>query len=280
VPTANRPPPKPIPTVPARNSRTEPSGSAKITAEKAANPASAPSAARRQGVGAAAETVSGPCETRQRPCGHQRGERRGRRDGEIQDLRAVGLEQDVLHGEGRRADPHRDEKPARAAAAAELAPGFGEGRAGPVEGGARGSARLLLPERQDVEPHGGKRRALDDLDQAKLTEIFEQQAEEECARHGADEEHDVEQGDDARPRLRRGEVGGKREAGGLGGVQPGPGEEEGERRAGLPYPGRAGRVAGQDEQGERHDRQAAELQQRPEPDVGNATPAEERAVRV
>ena len=47
-----------------------------------------------------------------------------------------------------------------------------------------------------------------------------------------------------------------------------------------PTPGRAVRLAGEHQQRERHDRQAAELQQRAEPDVGHAPPAEDRAVRV
>ena len=47
VPTANRPPPNPINVAPARNKAAEPSGSAKITAANATNPANRPMAATR-----------------------------------------------------------------------------------------------------------------------------------------------------------------------------------------------------------------------------------------
>ena len=50
VPTANRPPPKPISAAPRRNSATEPSGAEKITAAKANTPVTAPSAASRSGL--------------------------------------------------------------------------------------------------------------------------------------------------------------------------------------------------------------------------------------
>ena len=62
--------------------------------------------------------------------------------------------------------------------------------------------------------------------------------------------------------------------------KPGADQQEGERRTGVADPGRAVGVARHHDQCERHDREAAELQQRADPEVGHALPAEHRAVRV
>ena len=91
-------------------------------------------------------------------------------------------------------------------------------------------------------------------------------AEDQRTRDHADQQHHVEQRDDARPRLARREVGGQREAGGLRRVQAGADQQERERRADLADERRPVRVAGQHDQRERHDREAAELQQRAHPD--------------
>ena len=68
---------------------------------------------------------------------------------------------------------------------------------------------------------------------------------------------------------------------GLRRVQTGADQQERQRRR-RPAPTIGGplRVAGQDDQRERHDRQAAELQQRSHPDIGHAPPAEHRTVGV
>ena len=78
----------------------------------------------------------------------------------------------------------------------------------------------------------------------------------------------------------RREVRGEREARGLGRVQPGADQQERERGCDVADPERAVRIAGEQDQRERHDREAAELQQRAEPDVRHAPPAEDRAVRI
>ena len=96
----------------------------------------------------------------------------------------------------------------------------------------------------------------------------------------ADQQHDVEERDDARARCFGREIGGEREAGGLRRMQAGADEEERQRGCHIADPDRAVRVAGQHDQCERHDGEAAELQQRAEPDVGHAAPAEHRAMRV
>jgi hypothetical protein len=77
--------------------------------------------------------------------------------------------------------------------------------------------------------------------------------------------------------LRR-EIGGERKASCLRCVQTSAGQQECERcRTGA---GRFGIGAAHQQQRERHDREAAELQQRAEPQIGHAPPAEQRAVMV
>ena len=76
----------------------------------------------------------------------------------------------------------------------------------------------------------------------------------------------------------RREVGREREADGLGHVQAGADHQEGEPRPRPPDPDRRVRAARQQEQRKRHDRQAAELDQRPLPDVRHALPAQLGAV--
>ena len=85
-------------------------------------------------------------------------------------------------------------------------------------------------------------------------------------RDHADEQHHVHQGDDARPRLGRREVGREREPGGLRRLQAGADHQEGERGAGVADHAGPMRVARHQDQRERHDREAAELQQRAHPE--------------
>jgi hypothetical protein len=80
-----------------------------------------------------------------------------------------------------------------------------------------------------------------------------------------------------RGRVLRRQVGGQRQAGGLRGLHAGADQQEGQRRADWPSQAGPLGVARQQEQRERHDRQAAELQQRAHPDVGHALPAQRRA---
>ena len=80
-------------------------------------------------------------------------------------------------------------------------------------------------------------------------------------------------------RVRRREVGREREAGGLGGVHADADEKEGEPAPRADDGGAVG-VARQDDQREGHDGEAAELEQRAEPDVGRPPPAEIGPVRV
>ncbi len=208
-------------------------------------------------------------------------EARGGPHGEAEDLAAVGLEQHVLHAEGRGAEGRGHEEPQRPAAAGEDPPGLAEGagvlRLAQVAAGVPG---LLLPQGRGVEHHRHHGGALDDLDQLDLGEVGEQGAEGQRAHHHARQQHHVQQRHDARPRVLRGQVGGERKPGRLRGVQPRADEQEGERRRHLAEPQRPGGVAGQDEQRERHDREAAPLQQRAAPDERHPPPAQRRAVGI
>jgi hypothetical protein len=80
--------------------------------------------------------------------------------------------------------------------------------------------------------------------------------------------------------LARREVAREGEAGGLHGVRPDTHEEEGEHAADPSRPERAGVTPLQQQQRERHDRQAAELEQRALPEVRHAPPPEGRAMQV
>ena len=72
----------------------------------------------------------------------------------------------------------------------------------------------------------------------------------------------------------------KREANGLNGVQASTDQKKRQRSRGVADPKRPGRVAGEDQQRERHDREAAELRHRAEPDERHAPPAEHGAMMV
>jgi hypothetical protein len=132
-----QPPPKPISAVPARNSRGESSGAAKITPRRPAGPPARRrrprGRGRRRAPAARAQREGG-----QRAAGHQRGERAGGAHAQAQDLAAVGLEHDVLHVEGGRAQP---DGPQEAACAGllrdEAAPARTEGRLASVDAARR-----------------------------------------------------------------------------------------------------------------------------------------------
>jgi len=70
------------------------------------------------------------------------------------------------------------------------------------------------------------------------------------------------------------QVGGQRETRRLRRLHAGTHQQKGEGGGYLANPKRPVRVAGQNQQGERHDGQSAELQHRTHPDVGHAPPAE------
>ena len=118
-------------------------------------------------------------------------------------------------------------------------------------------------------------------DQPERREVLQQPAEDDRGDRHPGQEHDVKQRDDLRPGLVRRPVRGEREPRGLGHVQAKPGHQEGDRRQRLARPGRAqGLVARQHDQREGHHRQPAHLPERAEPQVGNALPADGRAVGV
>ena len=141
-------------------------------------------------------------------------------------------------------------------------------------------ARLLLPERGAIQEHRDDRRALNDLDEPHLAEVREQEAKSDRADRHAGKQHRAKQGDNARARALWREVGRQGEANRLNRVKTGADQQKRQRSSGLSDPERAGRIAGEDEQRERHDREAAELGHRAEPDVRHPPPAEHRTVIV
>ena len=198
----------------------------------------------------------------------------------MQDLAAVGLEQDILHAEAGRAERRCDEAPAGASRGRKFVPGVEKVRPRRDVPGSRSASRLLFPERSAIEHHRHHRRALDDLDETHLAEMCEQDPEGQRAHSHAGEQHRAKQGHDPRAGAGGRKIGREREAHGLNRVQTGADEQKRERGRGLPDPERTRGVAGENEKRERHDRKAAELRHRAEPDEGHAPPAENRAVMV
>ncbi len=202
-------------------------------------------------------------------------------DRKAEDLTAVGFEQDVLHREAGRSQRRRHQQAPCAAVARERLQGGKECAPRALRRGQGRVARLLLPQRDDVQRHRDEGRALDDLDQPRVAEVGQELAEHQRADQHADEEHHVEQRDDAGPRLHGRDVSRERQPGGLRRVQPGADQQERQGGTRLARPGRPGIApVRQEQQRERHDRQPAELHQRAEPDVGHAPPTEEGAVLV
>ena len=102
----------------------------------------------------------------------QHGRQRGRHaDRQVQDLAAVGLEQDVLHAEPGRAERGRDETAARLSGAGEVAPCVEEADGARRRPREPGVARLLLPKRGAVQDHRRHRRALHHLNEPDLGEM-------------------------------------------------------------------------------------------------------------
>jgi hypothetical protein len=161
-----------------------------------------------------------------------------------------------------------------AALRCEHLPGFAEGRVAHVLGGAGRIARLLLPQRGEVQDHRQERRTLDALDEANLGEMRQDRTEDQRRDHHAQHHHHAKQRDDLGMVGLRREIRRKRETGGLHRVQAGAHQEKCERRGALPHDRRRRRVAAEQNESERHDRESAELQHRPEPQVGNAPPSE------
>ena len=76
------------------------------------------------------------------------------------------------------------------------------------------------------------------------------------------------------------QIGCERKSRGLRGLHAGAHQQERKGRSKLADPNRSMRVARQNQQGERHDRKAAKLQQRSHPDIGNTPPAQSRLMIV
>jgi hypothetical protein len=136
-------------------------------------------------------------------------------------------------------------------------------------------AWLLLPERDRVDGHRRDRRALHNLDQPHVGIVCEQQAEQQGTDDHADEQHDEQQRHHFGPHLRGCEITSEREPGRLDHMQTGTNQQECKPRRNRADPCRAGGVAGQNDQRHRHDREAAVLHHRAEPEIRHPSPAEE-----
>ena len=120
------------------------------------------------GVGAAAEQAGGDDQAGDATDGEHRRQRGRLADGQAQNLATVGLQQHVLHTEGRRPQGQREQAPLGLTGHAEGGPRLGEGRANPLRRRQLGLPRFLLPDRDCIEDERRERRTLDDTDQPRV----------------------------------------------------------------------------------------------------------------
>jgi hypothetical protein len=146
-----------------------------MTATKASTPTSGAKEGDAMRRGAPLEQVRGESKGGEAAGGPDRGQARRLRDAQAQDLAAVGLEQDLLHGEAGGSEPQHHQQTRRAAAADEALPGLHEARLRRIGGlvghrllGAVHVHGLLLPERDHVEGDGHQGDALQDPDQSPV----------------------------------------------------------------------------------------------------------------
>mmetsp|Transcript_16503 Transcript_16503/g.64376 ORF Transcript_16503/g.64376 Transcript_16503/m.64376 type:complete len:513 (+) Transcript_16503:861-2399(+) len=205
---------------------------------------------------------------------------------QLQDRAAIGFEHDVLHVEGRGSERHGDKKTSDLGVGGKALPDGPERHLRLGVGLAhRLAARLLFPKRDQVEEHRGRRRALHHAHQARGAEALQHQAEHRAGHHHAEQQHHIHQRHHARAGVSARLVRGQRQACGLRRLHAGPHHDEGQGRSRMPndrgsrWRTRFGARLQQDQR-ERHDGQAAELQQRAEPEVGHPAPAQGRQMGV
>ena len=119
-----------------------------------------------------------------------------------------------------------------------------------------------------------------DLNQSQLAEIGEQRAEREGAESHAEQQHGAEQSHHSRACMRWREISRQCEANGLHRMQSRADEQKGKGRRRLADDNGSRSVAGQDQEGEWHDRQPAKLQHRAQPQEGHPAPTKHGAVVV
>ena len=201
---------------------------------------------------------------------------------QLQNFSAKGFEQHLFHVEGHGAKAHRHQTAHGVSRVAEGGPGGleGDGRVCPL---AVAIARLLLPQGGHIEHQSQHRTGLDHLHQAPRRIIGQRSAKHQGADDGAQQQHHAHQAHHFGLVFDRGQIGGQGQAHGLGGVQARTHQQKRHGCTHLAHPGRglAGLArARQHQQGKRHHRQTAKLQQSAHPDVGHAAPAQFRAVVV
>jgi hypothetical protein len=107
-----------------------------------------------------------------------------------------------------------------------------------------------------------------------------QHTEGQRAHRHAEQQHGAEKRDDLRTRPLGRQVGRQGKTDRLHRMEPRPDQQKRERGRGLADDDRARGVAGEDEQRERHDGEAAELQHRAKPDERNSPPAQNRTMGI
>ena len=233
------------------------------------------------GVGAAGQAARGQRQARAAAKREHRSECGRRADREMQDLSAIGLQQNVLHAEAGGSERGRDKTSARAPFGGEIGPGVKKARP------RRGFARRVWVLRGSCFQSAAQFNSIVTTAAPCTTwmsrtslKCAQQEAKRDRADRHAGKQHRAKQGDDARARAFRRKVGRQGEANGLNRMKTGADQQKRQRGRGLSDPERAGRISGENEQRERHDREAAELRHRAEPDVGNPPPSEHRTVIV
>jgi hypothetical protein len=192
---------------------------------------------------------------------------------QLQDLAAVGLQDDVLHVEGGVPRPTATRKRARALRRDEARQVLPNARAAGRRRGALRVAGLLLPQRHDVEaPRSAGRRPAPPGSGAWLKSASSRPKSAPPPTMPSSSITYISATTRGRGSSGARSVASARPAVCTSACRPRPAGRPG--RADWPSQAGPSVVAGQQQQRERHDRQAAELQQRAHPDVGHAAPAE------
>ena len=141
-------------------------------------------------------------------------------------------------------------------------------------------ARFLFPQRHDVESESKRSCALHHLNELHFVEVLQQKTKGETAADHANQQHHIHQRHHTRARLNRRKIGRQRQSRRLRRLHARANQQERQSAGDMADPQRPRGVARQNQQSERHDRQAAKLQQRAKPEIRHAAPAQIRAMMI
>ena len=165
----------------------------------------------------------------------QRREQSGGCDRKAEQLRTIGLQQNILHGEGGGAQAHADQAAHPGALPAHAIPGFRKALGHRLD--LVGSATdFLPPQRGRGQEETDHRATLDHLDQLYLGEIGQDRTEDQRPAQQSQQQQDREECHDLRLLLGRRQIRGQRKARGLYRVDANAHHQEGHRGAGRPGP--------------------------------------------